>query len=124
MNALRYFGERNRIKSIAAFFVMFVLSACGKADKPTDQDTRPQSLPEVTITIDAKGNIILKDSNGRPIDGKCSDDPTSKDACPLFREGHKVQVESITNISIIQYHGSPGCVLIMRGGVLYSYCSK
>lgn len=127
MNVLHYLGKRLGTKLAAGLFVVFGLAACSEAEKPTDPDTQP--APEVTFTIDSRGNLNFKDTDGKPLGTQCSTDPKDPNACPIFVEGHKVQVEQLSNVSIIKYHGSPQCYLIFVNGVAYvwpsaTYCKK
>jgi hypothetical protein len=127
MNVLHSLGKRLSTKLAAGFFVVFGLAACALAGYPDKGDDRP--LPEVNFTIDAKGNFIAKDSNGKPIGDKCSADPKAENVCPMFKPGHQVQVEQVTNVSIVKYHGSPRCAVVLFNGVWYilpsaEYCKS
>jgi len=127
MNVLHSLGKRLSTKLAAGFFVVFGLAACALAGYPDKGDDRP--APEVNITFDASGNVILKDNNGKPMGTQCSTNPKDPNACPIFTQGHQVQVEQVSNISIIKYHGSPQCYFITVNGVAYAwpsaaYCKK
>lgn len=102
-----------------AFLVAAGLSACNHADGGKDPDGPSPQLPEVSITFGAGGNIIVKDREGKPMGDQCSPDPKSPNVCPIFKPGHKVQVEQAVYVQGIQYHGSPQCLVLLINGSWY-----
>jgi hypothetical protein len=127
MNVLNGLGKRLTTQLTAGLFVVFGLAACALAGYPDKGEERP--IPEVNFTLTAEGRLIVKDSNGKPIGTQCSTNPKDPNACPIFTPGHEVQIEQLTNVSIIKYHGSPQCYLVIFNGIAYvlpsaSYCKK
>lgn len=120
--------KHNKVSGFAAkalaFTFAFGLAACSEAEKPRDPETPPISdepnvLTRFTFAFDASGNIVVKDAEGNAVGEECSPDPKSKDVCPIFKPGHKVQVEQALDLSMIRYTGSPQCVMVQIGGRWY-----
>lgn len=125
MNALRYVKNIADTKWFTALFIVLGMSACSKAEKPTD----PQPGQEFAFTFDARGEVIGKDSKGAPVGEQCSADPKAQNVCPFFRQGHKIQLEQASNIFIARYSGSPQCIAIIVNGRWYvipnaAYCNQ
>lgn len=128
MKALRYSGKRFCKNAASAVLVLLSLTACADKDNQ-NKPSEPGPLKEVTFTIDAEGGFTAKDADGKPIGTACSSNPKSPDACPIFDPNHKVQVENMSNISLVKYSGSPQCYLVIVNGVAYvlpsaAYCKK
>ncbi len=122
MSVLPNFWGRCFKSTASVALVLLSMTACavekGHPERPPKPE-EPTPLKEVTFTIKADGELVIKDSAGKPIGDKCSTDPKSSDVCPIFRPGHKVQVEQMSDISITKYHGSPQCYFIIVNGRAY-----
>lgn len=106
-------GKKGNGRALMAFVAMLGLSACAIAQK--EYPPRPSEgdqLKETKLVVDADGNLSVVDRNGNEVGKPCSTNPKAKDVCPLFKPGHKVEIEEITNISIVRYKGS-NCVTHM-----------
>ena len=132
MKVLGYSVGRFCKSAASAFLLLLSLSTYAAEmehdDKPPVHPER-SSLKEVTFTIDAEGGFAVKDAHGKPIGTACSTDPKASDVCPIFDPHHKVHVESVSNVSLIKYSGSPQCYLVIINGVAYvipsaAYCQK
>jgi hypothetical protein len=129
MNALHYLGKNFCKNAASALLVLFSLTACAAERYPEKPpvSTEPDPLKGVTFTIDPNGELIIKDSNGKPIGDRCSTDPKAENVCSIFKQGHEVQIEQMSNISLTKYHGSPQCYLMIINGRAYiipgaAYC--
>lgn len=127
MNVLHGLGKRLSTQLTAGLFVVFGLAACALAGYPDKGEERP--LPEVNFTLTADGRLIAKDNSGKPLGTECSTNPKDTNVCPLLKPGHEVQVEQLTNVSVVKYHGSPQCYLLIVNGRAYvipgmQYCSN
>ena len=131
MSLIHRVGGRSLKNAAVAALVSISVTACAgdvfkheKPMPPTDKkpNMEPSVLQGLAITFDAKGNLVVTGPDGQRVEGRCSGDPSSSNACSIFKNGHKVQVEQVIDMSIIQFHGSPQCIVILRGGVFYQYC--
>lgn len=115
----RYFKLSPVIGRVIACFVAVGLSACNHAENDKDPDGGQNLSPELTVTFDPAGGVIVKDAAGKSIGDRCSPDPKSSDVCPMFKPGHKVQVEQASDLLLVRYSGSPQCVTVRIGGNWY-----
>lgn len=105
---------------VVAFIFALGLSACNHAENGKGPDGSTEGrLPEVAVTFDANGNVLLKDREGKPMGEQCSPDPKSPNVCPMFKPGHKVQVEQASDLLLVRYSGSPQCVTVRIGSNWY-----
>lgn len=115
---------------IAVLVVAAGLSACNHAEQPPAESESARSpLAGIAITFDAKGDVVIRNRDGKPIGDQCSPDPKAPNVCPVFKPGHKVQVEQGVYIQGIRYHGSPECFAMLVNGTWYvlpsaSFCNQ
>lgn len=103
---------------IAVLFFAAGLSACNHAESK-DPGESQAGVREFAVTFDAKGNVVIKNRDGKQIGEPCSADPKAPNVCPIFKPGHKVQVEQAVYLQGIRYHGSPECLVLMINGDWY-----